>query len=277
MISSMENSRHIRHYHRHFGFSYPSSIGQKIYSIFVVPLGLVFLIFLIAKFSLPTLAHLPQNTLSYLLFALGATFLRLLTAYILALLFALPSSLLIYYSPRAERIFLPLYDIIESVPVLAFFPIIILFFIKLNFFNGAAIFILFLSMLWNIVFTLVGGLKAIPSDVKSAAKIFHVRGFQLLRKVTLPAVFPHAVTGSLLAWAQGWNVIIVAEVLHTYIPGGSANHDLFGIGSTLVSASANGQNQLFLAAIFVLIVAIGFFNFVVWQKLLKYVERYKFE
>jgi NitT/TauT family transport system permease protein len=93
----------------------------------------------------------------------------------------------------------------------------------------------------------------------------------------IPAVVPYLVTGSLLAWAQGWNIIIVAEVLHTYIPGGTAANDPFGIGSVLVSASANGENGLFIVALLAMVFVIAVINFLVWQKLLHYAERFKFE
>lgn len=272
------NVKHIHRYGKHFGFSYPVSTQQKIYTIIVAPLAIIVVLFLILKLFLLSPAAYPyQDLLPYMGLALVATFLRLLAAYALALLVALPLALLIYWNQHAERILLPLYDIIESVPVLAFFPVIIILFIKFNFLNGAAIFIIFLGMLWNIVFSVVGGLKSIPSDIKSAALVFNIRGSSLVRRLLLPAVFPNIVTGSLLAWAQGWNIIIVAEVLHTYIPGGLPRQDLFGIGSILVNASASGQNSIFLLAIFLMMVLIGFINFFIWQKLLQYAEKYKFE
>ena len=132
-------------------------------------------------------------------------------------------------------------------------------------------------MLWNIVFSLVGGLNVIPADIKSAAHVFGIKGFSLIRKITLPAIVPYIITGSLLAWAQGWNIVIVAEVLHTYIPGGATSNDLFGIGSMLVNATAGGDNGVFVVAILSMILLIAFLNFFVWQKLLHYAERFKFE
>lgn len=215
--------------------------------------------------------------LSYLFSALAATFFRLFVAYVLALVLAIPLALLINYNAMAERILLPLFDIIQSVPVLAFFPVIILFCVRYNFLNGAAIFILFLSMLWNIVFSAVGGMRVIPSDIKSAAKIFHLKGWGYFREVLLPGIVPYLVTGSLLAWAQGWNIVIVAEVLHTYIPNGTQAQDLFGIGNILVASAAAGQHQVFFLAILFMVAAIGLLNFFVWQKLLRYAEKYKFE
>lgn len=209
--------------------------------------------------------------------AVAATFLRLLTAYVFALILSIPLALAVNRSAFLERLLLPLFDIVQSIPVLAFFPIIIALFIRFGLLNGAAVFIIFLSMLWNIVFSLVGGLKVIPTDIKSAAHVFGAKGSVYTRRVLLPAVVPYLITGSLLAWAQGWNIIIVAEVLHTYIPGGTSSQDLFGIGSLIVNAAANGQNGVFIFAIFTMIGTIALLNFFVWQKFLHYAERFRFE
>ena len=273
----MDNQRHIHHSTRHVGFSYPVSLWQRIHAAFT-PLILFITFFLILR-ALSIFPFLPANTITpgNAGLALIATFSRLLVAYLFALTFAIPLALFVEKSPLAERIFLPIFDIAQSVPVLAFFPLIILLFIHSGWVSGAAIFIIFLSMLWNIVFSLVGGLKVIPTDIKAAAQVFNIKGWLYLRKVTLPAIVPYLVTGSLLAWAQGWNVIIVAEVLHTYIPGGTSAQDLFGIGSVLVNASATGQNGTFVVVILIMVTVIALLNFFVWQKLLHYAERFRFE
>ncbi|HVY68086.1 MAG TPA: ABC transporter permease subunit [Patescibacteria group bacterium] len=274
----MNRPQHIRHYHRHMSLSYPASLHQRLYSFVIIPLVLLALVFFVlAKFGGTNLPLQENVTWGFLISALLVTFIRLLVAYALALVIAIPTALLINHSPRAERILFPIFDVIQSVPVLAFFPVVILFFVHYSWFNGAAIFILLLTMAWSIVFSVVGGLQVVPSDLKSAAKVFGVTGLDYIDKILLPAVVPYLVTGSLLAWAGGWNIIIVAEVLHTYIPGGTAAMDLFGIGSILVAASAANQQHAFFMALFIMIVFIGLMNFFVWQKLLKYAERFKFE
>lgn len=257
--------------------SYPVSMWQRLHSAFT-PLILIAALFVVLK-ALSIFPVLPNNTLtpSEIGLALLATFIRLLIAYVGALVLAIPLALLVEMNALAERIFLPVFDVAQSVPALAFFPLIILLFIHAGFLEGAAIFIIFISMLWNIVFSLVGGLKVIPSDIKDAAAVFGVKRTSYLRRIIIPGIVPYLVTGSLLAWAQGWNIVIVAEVLHTYIPGGTAAQDLFGIGEVLVRASATGQNGTFIIAILVLVAAIALINFFVWQKLLHYAERFKFE
>jgi NitT/TauT family transport system permease protein len=144
-------------------------------------------------------------------------------------------------------------------------------------YEGTAVFILFMAMLWNLVFSMIGGLKTIPIDIKEAAQVFRATGFNKLRYVTLPAIFPFIVTGSLLAWGSSWTIIIVAEVLHTYIPNSSASNDLFGLGSLLVNAAYQGNNIIFLVALAAMIATISLMNFFIWQKLLHVAERYKFD
>ena len=212
-----------------------------------------------------------------IVFAACATCARLAIAYVLAALLAVPLALFVTSSATIEAIFLPVFDVLESVPILVLFPVLVVLFVQTGFLNGAAITILFITMLWSIVFTLVGGIKIIPKDIMYAGHIFGLKGLALIRRVVLPAIVPQFVTGSILALAQGWNIIIVAEVLHTYIPHGSSEQDLFGIGAILVNASAQAQTQVFIAAVFVMIVIIAFFNFFVWQRLLHFSQRFRFE
>ena len=93
----------------------------------------------------------------------------------------------------------------------------------------------------------------------------------------MPAIFPQFVTGSILSFAAGWNICIVAEVLHTYIPNGNSSQDLYGIGSVLVNASAQGNNLTFLAAVIIMVIIIALLNFFIWQKLLHYSQQFRFE
>src|SRR5207237_1392075 len=126
-------------------------------------------------------------------------------------------------------------------------------------------------------FSIVGGLKIIPHDIIDAAKVFKITGFGYFRKVVLPAIVPQLVTGSILAFAQGWNIIIVAEALHVYMPHGTEANDLFGIGSLLVQSSAKGDTSIFIWSLIVMVLAIAFLNYFIWQKLLHYAQRFRFE
>jgi NitT/TauT family transport system permease protein len=198
-------------------------------------------------------------------------------AYVLSLVLAIPLALLAERNHKVESFLLPVYDVFESVPVLAFFPVAILFFVRSGFLEGAAIFMLLFSMIWNIVFSAIGGLKVIPKDVKAVGYVFGLTTWDRFTKITLPALFPPLVTGSILAIAQGWNILIVAEALHAYAPQSAHASDLFGIGSVLVNAASSGNNSDLLAAMAMLVILIALINLFVWQPLLARAERYKFE
>ncbi len=243
------------------------------------PLAIVAAVYVLVH-VLPAGQEASESSLSPDTIAMATfdTMTRLAIAYVLAIACAVPLAISATMNRTTEAILLPIFDILESVPILALFPVVIMVFV--NYFHsldGAAVFILFMTMLWNIVFPLIGGLQIIPGDVIAAAKVFGVEGFAFVRRVLLPALVPQMVTGSILAMAQGWNIIIVAEVLHTYIPGGTSAQDLFGIGSILVDASANAQNGVFLEAVFALVVVIGLLNLLVWQRLLHISQRFRFE
>lgn len=268
---------HRGHAHHFIELTYPVSFRERIYAIVLGPLLIVALMGF-AFYFYPILEPTGESlSLGTIFIAALFTLSRLAVAYVFAVIVAVPLSILVTHNTVVEKIMLPVFDIMQSVPILALFPVIIMLFIRFGDLNGAAIFILFLSMLWNIVFTLVGGLKLIPHDIIDAARIFGLRGYSYLRRLLLPALVPQLVTGSILAVAQGWNITIVAEVLHTYIPGGTSAQDLFGVGSILVAAAANAQNGTFLGAVFVMVVIIAAFNFFVWQKLLHYAQRFRFD
>lgn len=269
----------VRHYHHQYRLSYLTSF-KKHFSITGIILVLLTIVVLVSfRFLAPTkpLFNLSQVSAGDLLLATGLTFFRLLIAYTIAMVIAVPLGLLSTVSEKLERILLPVFDILQSIPVLAFFPIVVLIFIKSGFLEGSAIFILVVTMVWSLVFSIVGGVKTIPADVMAAAEVFGANGWKKLWNVTLPAIFPYLLTGSLLSWASGWNIIIVAEALHNFIPGTSAANDLFGLGSLLIDASYQAHTALFISGLVIMVVTIGLLNFFVWQKLLHEAERFKFD
>ncbi len=268
--------KQVHHYSHHGRHRNKISFVRRLHLLVVLPVALVLCASVVfgLEFDQRIFTHIPWGLL---LLQLTATFLRLFIAYALSVVCAIPLALWTQKSRRAEEFLLPVFDVLESFPMLAFFPVIVIFFIDIGYLNLAAVVMLFITMLWSIVFNLVSGLKAIPRDVFSVAKMFHIGGLRYLLDILFPALFPSFVTGSILAWAGGWNIIIVAEVLHAYVPSGVEVADLFGIGSALVSASTSGDKALFIAAISIIVTAIMLLNFFVWQKLLHFAERFKFE
>lgn len=268
----------VRHYHHHYHFSYLTSFRRHISSMVIVLMVLVFFLLLAFRLVAPNSPPpVTQLGVGDIFLASLSTIYRLFLAYIFALFISVPLALLITANARTEKILLPLFDIVQSIPVLAFLPLVVLVFIKLNLFDGAAIFIVVADIVWSLVFSMVGGLKSIPNDIKAAASVFGASGLNRLWHVTLPAIVPYIITGSFLAWGQGWNVIVIAEVLHNYIPQGSPSQDLFGLGSILVSTAVSGQSSIFVSALITMVAIIGVLNFFVWQKLIHLTERFKFD
>jgi NitT/TauT family transport system permease protein len=268
----------VRHYHHHYHFSYETSKKRHFTSLLIVISIVTFIFIILFRLLTPQqVIDLKQLSPTDIALASFNTLFRLFISYVFALILSVPIALFITKSKKTERIMLPITDIFQSVPILAFFPIIVLAFIKLQMIEGAVIFILFMAMLWNLVFSMIGGLKTIPEDILSAAQIYKIKGLRKLWYITIPAIFPYIITGSLLAWAQGWSLLIVAEALHSYIPNGTITQDPLGLGSLLVNAFYNGQNSVFLVSLIVMILLITLINFFVWQKLLHLAERYKFD
>ncbi|CAN5745156.1 hypothetical protein BH11PAT2_BH11PAT2_01010 [soil metagenome] len=265
------------HYWSHRGRrAHPTTFVHRLGSAVVLPVGLVLVAAFVATGAvvIPTPYSVKAGTL---LAALGASFIRLMIAYAFSLGIGVALVLLAERGRRLESALLPVFDVLESMPVLAFFPVIIILFLRANLIEGAAIFIIFFSMVWNIAFSVVGGVRQTPADVKAIGTVFELSRMQRFWKIMLPAVFPAILTGSILALADGWNIVIVAEALHAYAPQSQGAHDLFGIGSILVTSSTTGDNATLIAAMGILVVAIALVNIAVWQPLLAYAERYKFE
>jgi NitT/TauT family transport system permease protein len=273
----MESKPFKMHYYSHRGRrKHPTSLLTRLSTGIILPLGLV----IVAVFGTTGAILFPSSyvhSFGLLLGALGLSLLRLFTAFILSLIVGIPLGLLAERNRKVESVLLPVYDVLESIPVLAFFPVIILFFVKSGFLEGAAIFMLFFSMIWSIVFNTIGGLKVIPQDVKAVGHVFGFSKWDIFTKITLPSLFPPIVTGSILALAAGWNIIIVAEALHAYAPQTAHAHDLYGIGSVLVNAASTGDNGALLGAMTLLVIVITVINLFVWQPLLARAERYKFD
>ena len=274
-MGQMKHTKPGHHVH-HFVVSYPVTMPERLYTLLVGPLLVCLVVYLLVRLF-PSVSGTQTLTLPVIVEALVATLLRIGVAYVFAAIIAVPIALLVEVNRTVESFLLPVFDVFESIPNLAVLPILLVFFMQFGFLDGAAVTILFLNMVWTIVLALVGGLKVIPQDVTFAARIFGLHGFSYIRRLILPGIFPQFVTGSILAVASAWNIIIVAEAVHAYIPNGIPSQDLFGIGTLLVSASAQGDRTTYAIVFFVMVATIALFNFFVWQRLLNYAQHFRFD
>jgi len=200
------------------------------------------------------------------------TFTRLLVAYGFGLIATAVVLWLVSIHEKIESALLPILDILQSVPVLAFFPLIIVAFANLHLPELSAQIVLFMAMTWSVMFGALGGLHQIPEDIFEAAEIYGAKGFRKFTKVILPAIFPNLVTGSLISFGAGWNVIIISE----YINYGRVQIRLPGLGN-LLSSSAGSDTGIFIVSLLTLILIITLVNRLVWHRLVAYSEKFKFE
>lgn len=206
---------------------------------------------------------------------LGATFLRVNAALILGALWTIPAGVAIGFSPRLARIAQPLAQIAASVPATALFPVVLLVLIRLGGGLGVgSIVLLLLGTQWYILFNVIAGAMAIPTDLKEAASVFGLRGWERWRKLILPGIFPFLVTGLITASGGAWNASIVAEYFHFK----GHTYSTTGVGA-IISAATDAKNfNLLLAGTIVLAAVVVTTNRLLWRRLYRLAEtRFKLE
>jgi NitT/TauT family transport system permease protein len=209
---------------------------------------------------------------------LGLSFIRMVTAYLLSLGFALLYGYVAASNRVGERVMIPILDILQSVPILGFFPVALVFFVALTPGswigpNLASIFLIFTSMSWNMVFGVYESLKSFPADLKESADAFGVHGFQRMRQVVIPATINRLVYNSVLSWTGGWYFLVLAEIFST----GSSGVVLPGIGSYLESAANPFNANAFLAGLILLIALIAAMDLFLWRPLGRRAEKYRYD
>jgi NitT/TauT family transport system permease protein len=206
---------------------------------------------------------------------LGATFLRVNVTLILGALWTIPAGVAIGFNPRLARIAQPLAQIAASVPATALFPVVLLVLIRLGGGLGlGSIVLLLLGTQWYILFNVIAGAIAIPTDLKEAASVFGIRGWERWRKLILPGIFPFLVTGMITASGGAWNASIVAEYFHFK----GQIYSTVGIGA-MISAATDAKNfNLLLASTIALAAVVVTTNRLLWRRLYRLAEtRFKLE
>jgi NitT/TauT family transport system permease protein len=200
---------------------------------------------------------------------------RLAVAYFFAVTLALAVGRWAAHSPRARRIILPTLDVLQSVPILGFFPAAVAVFIGI--FRGsamgveaAAIFLIFTSMFWNLAFSVYETLITLPEELVLAGQQFGLRGPLVWTRLILPAVAPNLLYNSILSWSNGWYFLMASEI----IAAGPARYTLPGLGSYLAQAIEEGRNDQMSLALLVLVVVVVGMHLLVWSPLETWAERF---
>ncbi|WP_380785634.1 ABC transporter permease [Sphingomonas sp. R86521] len=129
--------------------------------------------------------------------------------------------------------------------------------------------LMILGTQWYILFNVIAGASAIPTDLREAAGMFDVRGWQWWRQVALPGVFPYYVTGALTASGGSWNASIVAEA----VSWGTQKIEAHGLGTFIAKATEAGDYPRVALGIAVMSMFVIAFNRLVWRPMYAFAER----
>jgi NitT/TauT family transport system permease protein len=194
----------------------------------------------------------------------GATLLRVAFTLALAGLWTIPVGVIVGLRPKLSAIAQPLAQIAASVPATALFPIILLVLIRAGGGLGVgSIVLLLLGTQWYILFNVIAGAMAIPTDLKEVCNVFRFNKLERWRELYLPAIFPYLVTGFVTASGGAWNASIIAEYFrfkgHTYT--------VTGLGSVISNATDTGNFRVLMAATILMAAMVVTINRVLWRRL----------
>jgi len=203
------------------------------------------------------------------------TLLRVVGMSILATLIWTPIGVWIGLRPRVARIAQPLAQIAASFPVNMTFPFIVAFFIFAHIpINLGSVLLMALGTQWYILFNVIAGAMAIPTDLREAAALFGLHRWQLWKTLIIPAIFPFWVTGALTATGGAWNASIVAEVA-TW---GNDKLVADGLGAYIAQVTEQGDQPAIYFSIMVMAFFVVVINRFFWRRLYDLAERkYKLE
>jgi NitT/TauT family transport system permease protein len=204
----------------------------------------------------------------------SATFLRVFILVIVATLIWVPVGVKIGMNPRLARYAQPVVQVLASFPAILLFPFAIVIFIHLGLtLNIGGIFLMALGAQWYVLFNVIAGASAIPTDLRELMDQFRVPWKQKWRELILPGIFPYYVTGGITAAGGAWNASIVAEIA-TY-----GKHHLLatGLGAYIAQATAKDNLPEVLTGVIVMSFYVVVVNRLLWRRLYHLAEtKYSF-
>jgi NitT/TauT family transport system permease protein len=197
--------------------------------------------------------------------ATGASVLRLIAAYAISLAWTIPCAIAASESQRFARRLAPIAEIVGSMPATALFPLIVIFVIRVTGgMNLASILLILTGMQWYVLFNLLAGISQIPADLKEAARSFGLSRIATWRQLTMPAILPSLLTGSITAWGGGWNALILSE----YFVYRGTTYKVFGLGAMLDDATyQTGNGLMILLTLLSMVLVVLVLNRLVWRRL----------
>jgi NitT/TauT family transport system permease protein len=207
----------------------------------------------------------------------GLSFLRMLTAYVISIAFSLWYGSLAASNRRAEQFLLPLLDVLQSVPILSFLPVVLLglsAFLSQNIASEfASVVLIFTSQAWNLAFAWYQAQKTVPRELREVASNFRFSPWLRFRIVELPFAAISLVWNSVMSWAGGWFFLMAAEIFTV----GNRDFRLPGLGAYLSEAANAGDVQAITWGLVTLLSLIVALDQLLWRPLLSWSDRFKLE
>jgi NitT/TauT family transport system permease protein len=216
----------------------------------------------------------PSNLPEYA----ARTTLRMLVAMALSLLFTFTYATLAAKSRRAERILVPLLDILQSVPILGFISVTVVFFMALA--PGrvlgaefAAIFAIFTSQAWNMAFSFYQSLRTVPTELIEASRNFRLTPWMSFWRVDVPFAMPQLIWNMMMSMSGSWFFVVASEAISV----GNTTVTLPGVGSYIALAIEQQNLKAVGWAIFTMLVVILIYDQVLFRPLVAWADRFRFE
>ena len=204
------------------------------------------------------------------------TILRMLAALALSLLFTFGYATLAAKSRRAELILIPLLDILQSVPILGFISITVVFFMSLA--PGkvlgaefAAVFAIFTSQAWNMAFSFYQSLRTVPRDLDEAARSMRLSPWMKFWRLEVPFAVPGLVWNMMMSMSGGWFFVVASEAIGV----GSTTVMLPGIGSYIALAIQQKDLGAICWAIATMAIAILIYDQLLFRPLVAWADRFR--
>src|SRR3974390_3691404 len=215
-------------------------------------------------------AHLPEYA--------ARTTLRMLVALCFSLLFTFTYATLAAKSRRAELVLVPLLDILQSVPILGFVSVTIVFFMSLA--PGrvlgaefAAIFAIFTSQAWNMAFSFYQSLRPVPAELLEAASVFRLSPWMRFWRVEAPFGMPQLIWNMMMSMSGSWFFVVASEAISV----GNTTITLPGVGSYIALAIEHRDLAAVSYAIVTMLVVILIYDQVLFRPLIAWPDRLRFE
>lgn len=202
--------------------------------------------------------------------ASGYTLLRTTVAVALGSIWAIPAGVYIGTHPRASRILQPIVQIAASFPAPMLFPLVLLALARFDVsLSLGSVVLMMLGTQWYILFNVIAGAMSIPHELQEAATVYRFTRIQRWKRVYLPGVFPHLVTGWVTAAGGAWNASIVSE----YIRANGTLRSTDGLGALISRAAEGEQFALLAAGVLAMALVVVLINRTFWRRLYDLAER----